>query len=273
MARDIFQSPLAGPFVEPEVFPRRLAGGAVVLHHDGEGKRAAIEGGVAANGDLFTDVGDPPIEPRLLVGEDMADERRALLFSYLDRLVRHHQHHVVGHRVDERTGVEGILTGLQARPGGVEPLDLFACRRPRVVAHPYQVARRIDNRELTHAPGLMLRSGEPRNAAQWQLQRRELRVELVGIEDAPVAGRVVRLRGQLALEKEVHHEVPAGHDLVGPRRLAFPPGLESQPLVELARLFEISRRQDGFRSFRSHGRCPRVSADSIAERGRYVRSR
>ena len=131
------------------------------------------------------------------------------------------------------------------------------------MAHTQQVARRIDNRELVHPPRLVDGSREPGNATQRQLQRRELSVEPAGIGHTPIARRLVRPGGQAAFEEEVHHQVAAGDDLVIPRRLPVPPGLESEPPIELARLFEISRRQNGFRSVRSHRRSPWRSADRL----------
>jgi hypothetical protein len=123
------------------------------------------------------------------------------------------------------------------------------------VADPQQVARRIDDRELAHAPRLVGRRREAGNPAHRQLQGRELRIEPIGIIDAPIAGRVVGIRGQGTLLKKVHDQIAARDDLVLPGCLPTPPRGEAEPLVELSRLLEISRRQYRFRSFLDHRHC------------------
>ena len=132
MARDIFQSLSPGLSYQPRnipVAPPVLPSCFTTMVNE---KVPRSKAGIAADGDLFADVGDPPVEPGLLLGEDAANERLALRFPHLHRLVGDHQYEVVGHAVDERIAVESVLAGLQTCPDRVEGLNIILVRRRRL---------------------------------------------------------------------------------------------------------------------------------------------
>ena len=208
MARDIFQSLSPGRSYNQRYFPVAplvLPSCFTTTVNENVPRSKA---GIAADGDLFADVGDPPVEPGLLLGEDAANERLALRFPHLHRLVGDHQYEVVGHHVDERIAVESVLAGLQTFPDCVQGLNIFLARWRRLMTHTQQVARRIDNRELVHPPRLVDGSREPGNATQRQLQRRELSVELAGIGHTPITRRLVRPGARLLSRKKCITRLP-----------------------------------------------------------------
>ena len=103
------------------------------------------------------------------------------------------------------------------------------------LADAQQVAVRVPDVELAHAPGLV---GEFVHAAGRKVERGVLRVQAVDIGDTQVAGGVLRQVPLLA-GPEVQLHAVAPDDRIEIRKVAG--GLEAEPVVEGQRLLEVER--------------------------------
>src|SRR5580765_2574149 len=123
-------------------------------------------------------------------------------------------------------------------------------RARQLVANPNQIARGVLERELAHAPWLIGRRAQAREALRGQAERLEFPVQPVRVGHAPVAARAVRARFEILACLEMDDQVSSSQDVV---MVVVVSRLEAEGLVEGACSTDIGRGKDGLRPFSWHG--------------------
>src|SRR5262245_10564912 len=113
-----------------------------------------------------------------------------------------------------------------------------------------QIPCGILERELAHAPGLVLRFGEV--AFGRECERGKFLIERVCVRHAPVTARAISRGRKIGLLLEMDDEVSPSQNLVAVIVVTSP---ETQRLIERARAADILGGEDGFRSFSCHCCC------------------
>lgn len=114
------------------------------------------------------------------------------------------------------------------------------------LTNPDQISIWINEREFSHAPRLFLHRGHARGASSRQTDPGAFSVYSLHVVHSPVALPIVLEWRELRVGKEMHAEIAPDQDRIATEFL-WPPALcdKPEPLVELARFLEVSRREDG----------------------------